>query len=160
MPSQVGATVSAQMRKAALEVGRARRTAVERSAFAAKDAQLAEIDRVTTGRRLRGVGRSGARVGARYDVKGQQNPTAIVRATGPLHLLENPIKPHEIAPKKRRGKGKKAVVTPAGPRAKVQHPGVSTPKKPWAKGLDKARPKVKREMDRTFTAAFRRGVKR
>lgn len=42
-------------------------------------------------------------VKARYDIKGVHNPTAIVRYTGPAHLLNNPTKPHAIVSKKNRG---------------------------------------------------------
>jgi hypothetical protein len=47
--------------------------------------------------RLRNVGKKGARVGVSYDV--QQYPTntvAIVKAFGPMHLVENKIEPHPI----------------------------------------------------------------
>lgn len=67
--------------------------------------------------RLRGVGRSGARIG----VKGTVSAGAgLVRATGPAHLLDHPTKPHSIVAK--RGK---AILTPAGPRRSAQHPGTS-----------------------------------
>lgn len=70
--------------------------------------------------RLSGVGVRGARVGARYDrLPGRE--TALVRATGPAHLIEGDTKAHVIVPRKRRGK--RAVATPYGPRASVQHPG-------------------------------------
>lgn len=161
MPSRVGASVSSRMQKLALEVQRAQRTAVERAAFAAKQVHADEIKTASGGdNRLSGVGQKGARVGVRYDVKGTKNPTALIRATGPLHLVEHVVKPHEITPKRRgRGARKRALATPAGPRANAQHPGVRNPRRPWAKGQARAIPRIKREIEQTFTAAFRRGAR-
>src|SRR5262245_32516577 len=82
--------------------------------------------------RLSGVGLRGARVGARYDVKGTQNPVALIRATGPMHFLERGAGPHQIRPRRRRGK--RALSTPYGPRASVQHPG-SPGKQTWSRGV-------------------------
>lgn len=49
--------------------------------------------------RMSGVGRRGAKVGVRYDVKGQRNPTALLRATGPVPLVERNTSPHTILPR-------------------------------------------------------------
>lgn len=70
--------------------------------------------------RLSGVGRNGARVGARFDKRGGN---MVVRATGPAHLIEGDTKAHRITPKKRRASRKRAIATPYGPRSSVQHPG-------------------------------------
>lgn len=43
---------------------------------------------------------AGRRWNVRYDVKGTQNPTALVRYTGPFHLFDNPTAPHVITAKK------------------------------------------------------------
>lgn len=107
--------------------------------FVTKTIRL-EIRNATGGdSRLSGVGKNGARVGARYDVKGKVNPTAIINATGQLHFIEHDMKPHDITPKKRSGK--KAVRTPYGAYRKVQHPGTKA-KRPFAKGVQKAAPKT------------------
>jgi hypothetical protein len=109
-------------------------------------------------RRMSGVGRSGARIGVGYDVKGLSNPTAIVKARGPLHLLEYGTRPHRIEP--RRG-GARALRVPAARRGfamHVNHPG-TTGKYPWAKGVAKAMPHtpvifaraVRRAILKTFT---------
>jgi hypothetical protein len=62
-----------------------------------------EIRSVAPTGRLRGVGRfnrgkrQGARVGVKYDVKDAgTRSTAIVQATGPLHLIERNTKAHTI----------------------------------------------------------------
>lgn len=72
-----------------------------------------EIQAVTSGSKLRGVGNKarraagGARVGVKYDVKAA---TAIVQATGPLHLLERDVTKHTIP----RTQGSRRLRTAAG----------------------------------------------
>lgn len=186
MPSSVASSISQRLTKMGLEVQRAERVAVERAAFAAKRTILAEVEHAVPGLRLKHVGSPpGAKVGVRYDVKGEQNPTALVRATGPLHLVENPIKPHTIIPKdigRSQGRSKKArraakqqlysalfggefsgqkpLTTPYGPRYRVKHTGVSRQPQPWKKGVQKALQPAAKELDRAFVGAFRRGATR
>lgn len=100
--------------------------------------------------RLSGVGRRGARVGARYDVKGTRNPVALVRATGPMHLLERGARPHEI-----RGRRGRLMRTPYGPRRSVQHPGAPA-KHTWSRGVDASVPAV----PRIYQAALRKQLQR
>jgi hypothetical protein len=59
------------------------------------------------------------------NVKGFNNPAALVRIFGPFHLVDRPTKSHEIGPRKkgRRRSGKKAVSFNGIARATVQHPG-------------------------------------
>lgn len=158
--SNVAAQAASRMHKVGLEVERANRVAVNGAALAAKTVILGSLDRVTTGRTLRNVGTSGARLGVSYNVKGTKSPTALLRATGPWHLIEGTSKPHEIRPKgaRRRGGGKKALATPWGPRAFVQHPGVRNPQRPWAKGRPAANAAATKVIDRTYRSAFRRGA--
>lgn len=98
----------------------ARRPGVERAAFATKQALL---DAEGAPRFLKNVGRRGAKVGVRYDIKGSENPTALVRWYGPVHLVNNPTRRHEITPKVRRRKARKAVLVNGTPRARADHPG-------------------------------------
>jgi hypothetical protein len=109
----------------------------------------------------------GAKVGARYDIKGGDNPTALIRATGPLHILESDTSQHIILPGgvgraqgrsrvARRaakqdlynalfggsvGSGATPLRTPYGPRYRVNHPG-TTGKKTWSRAIERAIPKV------------------
>lgn len=79
-------------RNVAGSVGRAAlvlKTSVEANMRAAVGADL----------RMSGVGKTGAKVGVRYDVKGRTNPTALLRATGPAHLIERDTRAHTIIPK-------------------------------------------------------------
>lgn len=123
---------------------------------------------------LSNVGR-GARVGARYDIQGRQNPTALVRATGPLRLLDNPTRPHRIGAKVKKGRSQssraafynaifgggsgygsaKPLRTPYGPRYSVQHPGTRGKRTFW-KGVTAAKPFVRLE----FNNGVRRGMRR
>lgn len=100
--------------------------------------------------RLSGVGRRGARVGARYDVKGRANPVALVRATGPMHLLERGAGPHMI--RARRGR---FLSTPYGPRRSVHHPGAPA-KHTWSRGVDA----VVDDVPRIYQAALRKQLAR
>ena len=107
------------------------KVAVERTAFAVKGIFLDS---------LRSTGVSGStpisrKVKARYDVKGTRNPTALIRYTGPAHLLNNPTKRHSIVSRKNRrsrawrgsrdsGEGLRGAVLVNGqPKAFVSHPG-------------------------------------
>lgn len=100
------------------------RAGVTEAALAAKGVMLAEAAKAGA-TRLSGVGRKGARVGVGFDVKGGVNATAIVSYRGPAHLANNPTRPHEITPRKggRGRQGKRALSTPDGAFARVQHPG-------------------------------------
>jgi len=51
------------------------------------------------GQRMSGVGKRGAAWGVGFDIKGETDPTSIVRFRGPVHLVNNPSRPHIIAPK-------------------------------------------------------------
>lgn len=77
------------------------------------------VDVSTVGGKLRHVGKSGARIGAKYDVKGSANPTAIVQATGPFQLIERDTKAHQIPRASRTRRGR----TPSG---RLSHKRVDT----------------------------------
>lgn len=101
--------------------------------------------------RLRGVGKSGAKLGVSYRLSGAgARTTATVRATGPWQLIEEDTRPHVIRSKRRGRKkgrgGQGAIVIPGvGPRVAAHHPGTRG-KHPWAKGVEKAMPLVAAEM--------------
>lgn len=75
---------------------RAPREVVAASARVYTTAIRNEIYAKAPGGRMRGVGKSGARVGVKATVQEGKNPTAIVQATGPLHLLERDTHAHAI----------------------------------------------------------------
>jgi hypothetical protein len=126
---------------------------------------------------LSNVGRrgGGARVGARYDIKGTDNVTALVRATGPLHLLDNPTAPHRISARVAKGRSRasraafynaifgggsgygtaKPLRTPYGPRYSVQHPGTKGKRTFW-RAIDRAAPLSRLTFQQTYKAQMRR----
>ena len=105
--------------------------AIERAAFASK--QVFEASLRQSG--VQGSTPISRKVRARYDVKGTQNATAIVRYTGPAHLLNNPTRPHSIVSRKNRGSRasrsarqsgvgtRGAIIVNGQPRAIARHPG-------------------------------------
>ena len=153
--------------------------AISKAALLATTAARASIAAGSGGdSRLSNVGRGGANVGARFDVKpGTGGATALVRATGPLQLLDNPTSPHQIMTKVRKGRSKasrgafyealfggsggfsgmKPLRTPYGPRYRVKHPGTSGKRTFW-RAIDNTRPlipvvfrtQLAREMRRYF----------
>ena len=160
-----------RMDKLVSEIRAATPAAVTQGALAAKRVHLNELRLASGGDlRLSGVGKKGAKVGVRYDVSGTSNPTAFIRATGPVHFVENPSKPHPITPRapgsRQRAQsgrpqsfvGLRPLGTPYGPRYRVNHPGVRNPYRPWAKGAVKARPLIDRAIKSQLSSAFRRGV--
>lgn len=82
--------------------------------------------------KLRGVGKKGQKIGVRYDIVGK---AALVRATGPFHLIERDNKDHRT-PKVRGARARKRVVVipGVGVRAYANVKG-SKGKHPWAKGV-------------------------
>lgn len=146
-----------QMTRLSREISTAGVRATNAAAAEAKRIHLQEIRRAVGGdMRMSGVGRRGARVNVRYmAARSESNPVAVISAVGPLHLLERPIKAHPIRPRGR----KKALLTPAGPRRSVMHPGVSSPKRPWQIGRNRAQPAVTKVVHRQYGSAFARGLR-
>lgn len=94
--SRSGAELAGKFYRAATILPAANRQAVEQAALFAKE----EFIRGAVAAGLRQGGAlpkaSGARWGARYDVKGTRNPTAMVRYVGPVHWAFSGTKPHTI----------------------------------------------------------------
>lgn len=92
------AELSLKFTRLATTFPRANREAVENAALAAKeDFEAAYSSAGIRPRQTKIAGREWR--GVRYDVKGATNATAIIRATRPIHLVDNPTKPHFIAAK-------------------------------------------------------------
>lgn len=130
--------------------------------------------------RMSGVGRSGARIGVRYDVKGTRSPTALLRATGPAHLVERDTDAHTILPRsvgRAQGRSKTARLAAkqdlynalfgasvgAGARPlkiggdrfayRVNHPGTKG-KHPFEKGVDGATPAAQKILARACSKSL------
>jgi hypothetical protein len=106
--------LAAKLNRYAVEVGRANRTGVEAAALAVKRTTEPLVRNATGGdMKLSGVGavgskRPGRKIGVRYDVRGNEDATAIVRATGPAPLIERDQVDHYIFPRAARAQGQKA----------------------------------------------------
>lgn len=142
------------------ELQDAQRRGVQRGAMHVTRAVRDEVRAATGGdMRLSGVGKKGARVGAKYTLRGGVNPSAVVKATGPMQLLEHDTKPHKIAPRRRRGQAKARALRLADGRfvAAVNHPGTRA-KRPFEKGVVKTRGDTGPIFDREVQAAIRRAL--
>lgn len=140
-------------------ITRANRVGVEKACLAGKQVMLAALMSATGGKRkISKVGKSGANVNVRYRVYGYQNPKGFIRYVGPVHLLNNPISPHEILPRasQRTAKGNarrgaKALTMPDGNlAARVQHPGTA-----GKKFAERAEPIVLEQSERIIKAEVR-----
>lgn len=98
--------------------------------------------------KLRGVGKKGAAVGVSSTMAGNK---ALVKATGPLHLLERNTKAHRIGRRTRSATTGRSLVDRSGQdiksvlvipgvgfRAWANHPGTKG-KHPWEKGVEASR---------------------
>ena len=98
--------------------------------------------------------------GAAVGVRIQQLPAVagvarvIVKATGPLHLENNPTRPHAIAPK-----GPHPISFTVNGRTvyanRVRHPGTRG-KRTWQQGVDKSLPLVDAQVEKEGAALLRR----
>ncbi len=137
------------------ELQKAQARGVRRAALHVTRSVRGEIRAATNGdMEMSGVGLRGARVGARYDIKGTVNPTALIRATGPLHLIERDTRPHEIKRRKRRGKKALRMADGRFVSGAVQHPGTRG-KRPFAKGVDATKESAPRVFDAEIQRAMR-----
>lgn len=118
----------------------ATRAGVTAGALLVTTSVRAQLRRAAPSGRLKGVGRSGARISVGFDApRSDVRPGALIRMRGPAHLIERDTKPHEITPRRR---GVKALSTSHGPKATVKrHPG-TTGKHPFEKGVAAVAPKV------------------
>ena len=152
--STAGTDFSQRFVKLATSVKRGRRDTLRDMGMAAKKAQVQQI-RVDTGdMRLSGVGRRGARVGARFD--SESDSRVKVFATGPLHFVAHPMSPHRIPKQRRRGRRRYVVIPGVGVRAWAQHPGTRG-KDTWNRGAKKARPDVTKAAESRLANVIKRG---
>lgn len=159
MASTVGAQVAKRLNKVASEVRGAEKAAVTKAANVMKTFAMVQVTAASGGdNRLSGVGKKGAKVGVSYkvDAKPSGDAEAVVRATGPLHLIENDTKP---GPRHRR-KGRKGRVNAfgAGPPRPAMHPGTKG-KKPFKKGIEKGKPFALKALRQAQSDALKRGFR-
>lgn len=108
------------------------------------------------------VGKRGAKVGVRYDLR--SDTEAIVRMTGPAQLIERDTKAHRIPRgtvgqgRRQRANTKRIVIPNVGVRMWAQHPGTKG-KHPWEKGLQASLPDVRNAAGRYYFDTLRKGIK-
>lgn len=150
-----------KLEKLVVEVGQANRAAINAAALIVTREIRTRTAAATGGdMRLSGVGKRGARVGVGYDVKGDRNATALIRARGPFHLVERDVKPHDI--KLRRDTGKRR----SGPRAlrmknlgfarSAKNAGGSKGRRPFERGTKAGEPKARLAFEREQAKALAR----
>lgn len=131
---------------------RAQRQLIGRAALTITKAVREEVRSATGDSRLSGVGRRGARVGAKYTVLSAGD--ALIQATGPLHLIERPTRGHEITPRRkwsRSKRGRRAALNAAGQiYARVDVRGTSG-KRPFRKGIARSKDKAARQYQEDMT---------
>jgi len=141
-------------------IDKANRAAVSKSALEVTRIIRANISAATHGtNRLSGVGRGGARVGARYDLKGTVNPTALIRATGPVHLLERGRRGGYLIEPRRRGRGgrgRRRALYFDGIYATHARPGPVAGTRPFGRGVDAGIPKAAQTFQDVHAATMRR----
>jgi hypothetical protein len=155
----------------------AQRRGVQKAALHVTTVIRSEIRSVTGDMRLSGVGRRGAKVGASFKVSGTGG-SATVKATGPLHIIERDMPPHDIQPRGYRvskrylnlvAKGKlpadgkriylgggKALKFGGGFYRRASLAGGSRGKHPFERGWKKAAPETTRIFQREVRATFRK----
>lgn len=105
---------------------------------------------------------AGKRWTVRYDLNPGTTPAALVRFTGPFHLVESPTKAHQIVAgegRKRRGRGRARALRIGDQfRASASHPGTKG-KRVFATGKVLAGQKVTRQMAHQMTSVWSRVIK-
>lgn len=150
-----------KMTRTALELERAGRSAARAGAQAYKRVIESEIRQVVgADLRMSGVGKNGARVGVRYDVRDDNHgSTALIKAMGPLHLVERDTKAHLIESTRADWDDDAALLLPDGNfRRAVPHRGTKG-RHPFAKGVTKGKPAAGRAMKTPMVAAARKGIR-
>lgn len=140
----------AKMAAAGIAVRLAAPKAVGAGAVVLTQVTKAQVRTAAPSLYLRNVGARGASVGVTFNVRGD---TALVRATGPLHIIERDNKPHFITARRgrrlrfatRNGKSGYAMGT-------VKHPGTKG-KHPFERGIRRGLPPTRAAITRTMMAA-------
>lgn len=149
--------MSRRLNKVAREVQGAGKPAATKAATVMRDAVVQEVKPASGGdMRLSGVGRKGAKVGARYNVTADASGdvSAVISATGPLHFVENDTK---AGPRhRRRGRRGLSPSFGAGPVAPKMHPGTKG-KHPFMRGVEKSRANAVKVLRAAQREALKRG---
>jgi hypothetical protein len=137
------------------EMVKAEKVGVRKVALGLTTVVRARTNAVASGGRLSGVGRRGAKIGAKYEILG--NGTAIVKATGPYQLIERDTAGHG-EPRGSRRKKRVLSIPGVGFRRSVHHPGTRgkhTFERAVAEWAPEAPRVFQREVAAGITRAFR-----
>jgi hypothetical protein len=148
---------AAKMHRTADAMRQAPRQITTQAATVVKRSVQTKLDMAAPSGRLN-VGKRGQKVGVRYDLR--SDTEAVVRMTGPAHLIERNTKAHRIPRERKTGRAKKryAVIPGVGVRAFANHPGTKG-KHPWGRGVDAARGDVEKVAGRIYFGTLRKAVK-
>jgi hypothetical protein len=120
-----------------VKIKKADERCVAAAAFAMKTSVLSTFAAATGGDLvLSGFKRASAKVGVGYDiVKSANSTTAVVKARGPVGIIEKGARPHMIG-RKGRGRNRSRVLVINGQpvTGPVRHPGMAG-KKAWTRGV-------------------------
>ena len=140
--STSGAEFSGKIARFAVEISKLPRTASYENAKLGKAVMENAVQAMAPGGRLAGVGRRGAKIGARYTVYADGNCQISMR--GPVWLVEENTSAHTIAPKRTRSsKALKGANFDHPYKGSVQHPGTSG-KHVWVRTRDQVLPPLLR----------------
>lgn len=155
------AQFAVKMNRAAEAVRTADRRITTQAAMIVKKSAQAQLAIAAPRGRLN-VGKKGQKVGVRYDLR--SDTEAVVRMTGPAHLLERDTKPHQI-PREFKGRGrsrtrniKKLSIPGVGVRMSATHPGTKG-KHPWEKGVAAGLSAVERAAGKFYFDTFRKALR-
>ena len=155
--AQMGADIGQRMSKMSRAVDGARPRVLKAGAMGAVKVHRKVIKRDAGGdSRLSGVGKRGAKVGARFDIKGRDRVE--LKATGPLHLIERPTRAHRIPRQRKRGRRRYAVIPGVGVRAYANHPGTRA-KRTWTRAVPKAQDAATDEIGKEYSRWIRQAFK-
>lgn len=165
-------------------IERGRTETLTKAGLVGKGIHAAEISRATGGDSvLSGFNQGkGGRVGARFDVRPGPTPYVVLRATGPMQLIERDTDGHVIRSRRLTGRGRRGFVGPTLPgqfrrrrgigpqlRAVIDIPGIgyrysarhrgTKGKHPWEKGKKRARPAMTRVIRRNLFNVVRRSAR-
>lgn len=150
-----------KMHRSAQGMRRAPRDITTKAALTVKRAAQTQLSVAAPRGRLN-VGKKGQRVGVRYDLRSDNE--AMVRMTGPAHLIERDTKAHPI-PKEFKGRGKRRTrnvkrlsIPGVGVRMSAQHPGTKG-KHPWEKSLRISLPQVRRVAGVHYFDTLKKGLR-
>jgi len=139
----------------AVELTKAQKAAAAKAAQGLTDRVNANTRSVAASGVLSGVGKRGAKVGAKTEPL--RIGSAIVKATGPYQLIERDTSAHR-EPRAARRRGRALLIPGIGYRQSVHHPGTKG-KHPFEKAVNQYGPQVPRVFQAEVRSAMGRSFR-